>query len=360
MNAFYKWNKTKLVENFTYIKQTFSSKYDNFSLSYSFKTNCEEKILKSILELEGFAEVVSPFEYEIAKKIGFSIDKIIYNGVIKNEKTFLECSLLNGKVNLDNKEELKIAIDYYETTKIALKIGVRLNFDIQNGIKSRFGIDVESELFNKIVESEKQGKIIVSGLHCHFTQAKEIETWKNRANQMKKYASFFKNLEYLDFGGNMYSLSEKNLMIQYSDILCECIKEINKEREKLFNSTKKLELIIESGTPLISDAVDLISEVTHIKNGFIFLNCSKFDLGIHAQNDKCKIIVERNPLIEDSQRRKIQNAKLVGYTCMENDVLKKSFSGFLTIGDKVIFKNIGDYSICWANNFICPTLEFME
>lgn len=351
-NAFYQFSAQKLQQNYNKIHYLFSSKHPLFKIAYSFKTNAHEKALSEIKKLNITAEVVSPFEYQLAKK--FEFEKIIYNGVIKDKETIIDCIKNGGKVNIDNEEDLEIALSYFEENKNPLKIGVRLNFEIENGIKSRFGIDVETELFKRIIELDKEKKIIVNGLHCHFTNAKEIETWKNRAEQMKKYSVLFQNLEYVDFGGNMYSMCEKDLMNDYSTIISDCVKNIEK------NLNKEIELIIEAGTPLIQDCFDLVSQITHIKDDFIFLDCSKFDLGIHAVSDKTKIVVVKNPKIKDENRTRISTGKIVGYTCMENDVLKKGFSGKFAVGDKMIFKNVGNYSICWANNFICPTLEVIE
>ena len=44
----------------------------------------------------------------------------------------------------------------------------------------------------------------------------------------------------------------------------------------------------------------------------------------------------------------------VGYTCLERDILYKSFSGMINVGDYVIFGNVGGYSNVDKPPFILP------
>ena len=50
---------------------------------------------------------------------------------------------------------------------------------------------------------------------------------------------------------------------------------------------------------------------------------------------------------------------LVGYTCIEGDVLSKGVRGPLAAGDFVVFSNVGSYSIVMKPPFILPSVPII-
>ena len=56
----------------------------------------------------------------------------------------------------------------------------------------------------------------------------------------------------------------------------------------------------------------------------------------------------------------MENADLVGYTCIEDDVVYHGFTGEISIGDKVLFQNVGAYSNTFSPQFIMPTIGMIE
>ena len=135
------------------LKKQFSNIYPNFNIAYSYKTNYVPKLCKIVNELEGYAEVVSEMEAELALRVGVSPKKIIWNGPIKNV-VYLEKMVLQGTtVNIDSLEECgvikDIAVRYPD--KI-LNIGIRCNFDVNDGVISRFGLDTEEKDFAQVLD----------------------------------------------------------------------------------------------------------------------------------------------------------------------------------------------------------------
>ncbi len=60
-----------------------------------------------------------------------------------------------------------------------------------------------------------------------------------------------------------------------------------------------------------------------------------------------------------SKRTALNNASIVGYTCLEHDIVYSDFSGELGVGDYIIFGNVGGYSIVSKPPFIlwnCPMI----
>ena len=352
--AHYLYYKKKLLDNINFINKEFKKVLINqnhlindFIIAYSFKTNNSINIIKTIQQTSLWAEVVSPEELYFALNQGFTYSNIIFNGVCKTSESIEQC-LINGSiVNVDSIEDINKCRMVAKKYNTKANIGLRLNFDVGNGITSRFGLD--TEYIDPLI---KDPLLNIVGLHCHFSHAKQFSSWILRAQKMCQYGTKIPNLKYLDFGGNMTDLSNKDLFIQYGKVINENINNTDFKN--------KIDVIIEPGTPLVHDVFDLECNVISIKKDFVFTDCCMFDLGIHTLNDKCKIKVFYNPEIKDENRMQCKNCNIVGYTCMENDVLKKSFNGKLAVGDKIRFYNVGDYSYSWSNNFINNPLDIID
>ena len=56
----------------------------------------------------------------------------------------------------------------------------------------------------------------------------------------------------------------------------------------------------------------------------------------------------------EGMKQEAQNANLVGYTCLEQDVLYRGYSGSIATGDYVAFGNVGGYSNVDKPPFILP------
>ena len=141
----YVFEEEAFVDNYCSFEHCFSSLYENYKISYSYKTNYAPYICRIVKRLGGYAEVVSDMELEIARSVGYEYSHIVYNGPSKGPLS--RTHLMNGGIlNVDNFEELKNLCVFAETMPDQkLKIGFRVNIDIGQGFVSRFGID-ESDL----------------------------------------------------------------------------------------------------------------------------------------------------------------------------------------------------------------------
>ena len=184
-DAFYLLDSAQFRTNFAELKSEFVSIYDNFNIAYSYKTNYTPKICKIVNELGGYAEVVSDMETEIALRVGVEPKKIIWNGPYKNYKKVEELLLLGGTVNLDSVYEIDELNDIAKKhADKMLSVGIRVNFDVNDGVRSRFGFDVESTDFGKVLRFvQETANLDMVGLQCHFA-TRRLETWKPRAEKM--------------------------------------------------------------------------------------------------------------------------------------------------------------------------------
>ena len=57
---------------------------------------------------------------------------------------------------------------------------------------------------------------------------------------------------------------------------------------------------------------------------------------------------------------KIKDASFVGYTCLEHDHIYEGFSGNLSVGDVIQFRNVGSYSNVFKPPFILPNCAMIS
>lgn len=362
--AFYILDSKKFEKNFIELKESFKAKYKKFNIAYSYKTNYTPKLCKIVNKHNGFAEVVSELELELALKIGVDYKHIIWNGPIKNRKV-LQSFLKNGGIaNIDNISELKTIKSFIsEDFNSKVRLGIRCNYDIDDGIISRFGFDVDSKEFENIVNfiiNDK--KIDFVSLQCHFAK-REIKYWGKKVKGLLEVIEKY-NLKpkIIDVGGGLYGKMEKSLIKQfdcqipsyesYAEIICKLI------NKKYANCKSKPLLLIEPGSALVGDCMKFISTVKSIKNirGKYFATVYGSQKNISMQNV--------NPPIEvihiSNDKKYYENLDFVGFTCIENDVLYHNYFGALAEGDLLIISNCGSYSIVMKPPFILPNFPIID
>lgn len=333
----YVFREKEFRENYSRFEKCFTNLYPNYRVAYSFKTNYTPYICRIVKELGGYAEVVSMMEYQLAKKLGYPDEKIIFNGPSKEE--FPNCIL-----NVDNLDELRVVPNS--------KIGIRVNIDVGQPFVSRFGITDLDEAFR--IAGDR-----IVGLHCHISQARSLDAWRKRTEIMLSIADqYFSEgeLEYIDLGSGMYGDMALELRDQFSNVpsyeqYAEVTAGLVGEH---YRGEKAPILFTEPGTTLVNKYFDFVAKVICIKTirgkTFVELNCSKHNLGeiCELKNLPIKII----PC--GKARTEVISADFVGYTCLEHDVVYRAFTGNLSVGDIIVFGNVGGYSLVDKPPFIRP------
>lgn len=365
----YLFNKTEFVENYKYFVECMSKEYDKYQLSYSYKTNYTPYVCKIIKELGGFAEVVSDMEYYFAKKIGYEDSQIVYNGPYKGDLSH-KMLLNGGLLNVDNLNELDLIIDLAKANPDkALKIGLRVNINIGQTFISRFGIDSDSDdLQTAINKIEKINNLVIQGIHLHVGQSRTAVSWKNRANRVIEIIDkYFKNtkLKYVDLGSGMFGIMDDFLGNQFSKDrpdykdYAKAIGNVFNDYYKEWSYDDKPMLLTEPGTTIVNHYIDFVGSVFAIKtikgHSFVVLDSSKHNLG-----EICTLKDLPISVINNSENGKgLKDAKIVGYTCLEHDVMYKGFNGRLSVGDNIVFGNVGGYSNVDKPPFILPNCPML-
>ncbi len=363
-DAFYLLDSEQFRQNFIELKEAFCKIYPNFNIAYSYKTNYTPKFGKIIDELGGYAEVVSEMELEIALRNGVSPNRIIWNGPIKNAKILEEFLVSGGTDNVDSLEELKavrlIAQKHPDKT---LNIGIRCNYDVNDGVISRFGFDVQSEDFNEVLDfvTSTQNVHFIN-FQCHFAK-RQVEYWPARAKGMVDLLDRVGVIpERIDIGGGLFGKMPDSLKEQFTCDIPNYMSYANAAAtvfaEYFADKEVKPELIIEPGSALVGDCMKFVGTVKTIKNvrgkWIATVLGSQKNISMSGVNPPIEIIAM------GGEQKKYSNLDFVGFTCIEGDVLYHNYNGVLANEDAIVISNCGSYSLVMKPPFILPNFPVLD
>ncbi len=363
----YVFHEKVFVKNYNNLINAFRTIYPKYNIGYSYKTNYTPYICKLVKSLGGLAEVVSEMEYELAKRIGYKNNEIIYNGPVKGAGLFEH--LNNGGIaNIDSLDELNLVLKEASAHPDKIyRIAFRANIDIEQGFISRFGLDAyeddrDCELKQAFTLSKQPPNVQIAGLHCHIGKSRGLDAWKNRIRIMFSLVDrYFDGVpEFIDFGSGMHSVMEPELAKQFNDKVptfeeyASLLAGAMKDKYGHLPYDKQPWLYTEPGTTVVSGCVSFLSTVLTIKNvksqQYVTFDCSGGNMGdiCHLKNLPISIFDNGGNKVE------CKKAIFVGYTCLEHDHIYDGFNGNLAVGDIVQFRNIGSYSNVFKPPFILP------
>lgn len=354
-------DEKELNKNVVNLKNALKKYWENSIIGYSFKTNSLPWLLEYFMDNDIYAEVVSDDEYELAHKIGYEKGKLIYNGVIKSKTTFLEAIKNGCIVNIDTQRELDWLKELDYMSDRQYEIGIRVNFDLERYCPKesimedeggRFGFCYENgELKEAIDYINKLNHVNLTGLHLHCSsKTRSLCVYRaisQIACEIKRAYSL--ELKYVDVGGGFYGgLENKPQFDHYLKVISD---ELNKEFGK-----ENLILIIEPGTSLVSSPISFITSVIDVKettrNYFVTTDGSRINIDPLQKKNSYLFEIEYKEIL-NKDKDNIKKQIISGFTCMEDDrlfVLEEYPK--LTVGDKVIYKKVGAYTLCLSPLFI--------
>ncbi len=364
-DAFYLLDSKRFEQNYIDLMKTFSCIYSHFNIAYSYKTNYIPKLCKIVNKHGGYAEVVSDMELEIALRCGIEADRIIWNGPIKKADKVEMLLIRGGTVNLDSIYELEVIRAILEKNPgHKLNIGIRCNFDIGDNTISRFGIDVDSIDFENLLDFIQQnGSLQLISLQCHFAK-RTVDFWPARISAMLRTVDMVeRKLGYtpirIDFGGGMYGKMPNELKKQFISLIPEY-----KDYAKCFRKFAERfpdhmpELIIEPGSALAGDSMKFVCRVRSMKKirnrTFITVSGSQKNISMNGINPPMEIFRSSYPY------HIVDNACIVGYTCIESDILYNGYSGEIGLNDFIVLGNCGSYSIVMKPPFIMENFPILD
>ncbi len=361
-DAFYLLDSKQFRINFIELKSAFSSIYPNFNIAYSYKTNYTPKLCKIVDELGGYAEVVSEMEMELALRIGVDPKNIIWNGPIKNPIELERFLLLGGVVNIDSLDDLELVKHIVEQHPTSIfNLGIRVNYEVGDGVISRFGFDSSSIDFNTCLDYViNTSNVELINIQCHFAK-RNVEYWPQRAKGMIDLIDRIGIVpRRIDLGGGLFGKMEESLKKQFTanipnyEAYASAAATVFKER---FGDNGP-ELIIEPGSALVGDCMKFVGTVKTIKEvqgkWFASILGSQKNISMTGVNPPIEIVHM------GEETKNYENMDLVGFTCIEGDIIYKNYCGKLAKGDAVVISNCGSYSIVMKPPFILPNFPVVD
>lgn len=351
-------DKIKLDDNIIELKSSLEIFWPNYIIGYSFKTNPLPWLLKYLKKDHLYAEVVSANEYKLALAIGYSQNQIIYNGPVKNKKTFND-ALMNGAiVNIDSKVEIEWLSILLETTTHNFNVGLRVHFAIEDTCPNevgyeedgtRFGFSLETgELYCVINRLLDTGRINIAGLHLHSTsKTRSIKVYQELAKiacRINEHTHL--SFDYIDIGGGFFGgVPDKPTFNEYMSA-------IKHELQKNYDVTQT-KLILEPGSAVIGSPISFVSKVIDVKDTLksriVTIDGSRVNIDPLMR----KTIYSFEVYTAKAEKDIISKQIICGYTCMDLDriMILKDYPE-LDIGDRIVFNMVGSYTMSLNPLFI--------
>ena len=349
------FDQEELTRSISGFRTALQSHFNQSVVGYSVKTNSVPYCMSIARDNGCYAEVVSFDEYNLAIKCGYRKDHIIYNGPMKSKETFIDAIQNGAVVNIETKRELAWLKELSHDREYL--VGIRLNINISKvspedadgeNDNSRFGFSDETDEFNNALSYiASLRNIRLSGLHIHRTAHSRSVRFYQKSIQyacdtIRKYAL---SLDYLDIGGGYFGIFPNKPTYQdYAAGFYEVLKEYGLD---------KLKITVEPGNALVASCFSFISEVIDVKHveanrWFITTDGSRNDIDPFFR--KTGYMTE---FIMKGEGNIVEEQIVVGCTCLEYDRLFSLFQKpLLSVGDRIIYKNVGAYTMCLTPLFI--------
>lgn len=263
----YAYDGNKIVSQLQNLKNAFSD--SQLKIKYAVKALSNISILKLLKQHGAGVDVVSIQEARLALLAGYKPEEIMFTPNSVGFDEIIEGVELGLSINIDNLSILeKFGAKYKDTKPVCIRLNPHIlaggNYKISTGHgASKFGISVYQ--LNQIIETINKWKIQVHGLHIHTgSEIVETDVFLKMAEILFGVAKEFPSLKFLDFGsGFKVAYKEDDLTTNIYDLGLQLGKAFHD-----FNTSygKKLELWIEPGKFLVSEAGYLIVKANVIKN----------------------------------------------------------------------------------------------
>lgn len=373
-------DKNLLQKNYNEFYESFNSHAIDFEIYYSYKTNPVPGILKVLHDSGAGAEVISPYELWLARKLKVGPDSIVYNGPMKsNEGLRIAVKNKIKLININSFNEIENIKNITEELEIQANVGVRICTGV--GWGDQFGFKTSSgDAFKAFEKLSRMKHMEIKGIHAHLgTGIKSTFVYEKAIEEMFKFINEIRNrigvcIKYVDLGGGfgvptvkLFNRIESKLNRTFDRLYTppnlkdtpsiktfadRIVIAIQKECEKY--KLKLPVLLFEPGRVITSSAQILLAEVGDLKDKNGGIGIAIADAGINiafpATWEYHEILVANKM---NSKYKKLYS--IAGPLCTPADLLYKIKKlPLLEVGDIVSIMDAGAYFTSFSNNFSFP------
>jgi diaminopimelate decarboxylase len=351
-------DKAILADRYAALDRALKARWPEHIIAYSFKTNYFAA--ERFKELGAWAEVVSGREYELARRLGYSGDRIIFNGPWKSDDQLRRALHDGARIHANDVQELGrlAALAPAEGCEIALRVNTE-----RTGLRpSRFGCSLDdgtaAEAIGRIADS---AKLQLVGLHMHLLGDTDDPACYRRACEaigqfMKQHVpDYADKLQYLDLGGGFPAHGPKpHRRASWNPRpIEEYVQTITSALAEFFPGEKKPTLILEPGRYLVGDGIIFISQVVRLQSiaGAQVITCNG-SITMVPLTHYCPQVI--HPFTGELERRDGAEmpSKVFGSSCREDDVIFEGPLPPVKVGDYLVHSAVGAYNSSLSPNFI--------
>jgi diaminopimelate decarboxylase len=347
----YVYDGARIVQQLSNLKNAFSE--NDVRIKYAAKALTNLSILRLLKNNGAGVDVVSIQEAHLALKAGFTPEDIMFTPNCVDFTEIEEGVNLGLTINLDNLSALeKFGRRYGAGQACCIRLNPHIlaggNYKISTGHgNSKFGISIYQ--LPNIMETVQRYQMRVEGLHIHTgSEITETEVFLKMAEILFGIARDFPQLRFIDFGsGYKVAYKEGDLTTNVFDLGLKLGKAF---KEFYHQYGRKLQLWIEPGKYLVSEAGYLLTSATVVKSTpsvtFVGVNSGLNHLIRPMMYDAYHEIVNvSNP--DGSQ--KIYT--VVGNICETDTFGSDRKLNEVREGDLIVLKNAGAYGFSMASNY---------
>ena len=327
-------------------------------LHYAIKANATLAVVREMKDAGAHADANSGGEIEVALRVGFTPDQIVFTGVGKTHDELVRAVTLGLKaINAESPGEVEriqaIAAAHGTTARIA----VRANPDVDAGShphistghrSNKFGMSV-SQAYAMVTEMSQRPHLQVVGLHVHIgSQITDVAPLTQAAATIATMAGELAGkgitLEHLDIGGGLgiaYEAGQHVISVEdYAAAILPVIRPTG------------LRLVLEPGRWIVGPAGVLLARVVDLKTQadgrwFVIVDAGMTDLirpALYNAWHEIEVVTPRDGAE--------LSCDVVGPVCETSDTLGKQRSlPPVQVGDLIVVRDTGAYGSVMASNY---------
>ncbi len=368
-----------LREHVRNVQEILDSLFEKSMITYSYKTNCIPGIVNILHEMNIGAEVISGYEYWLAESLDVSPEKIVFNGVDKSAKGIASAIKAGVLINIDNIEEVYLALDECKKQNKIARLGIRLGMSND----TQLGVLMNSEDMDKVLNLLFSNTQYFNVCALHFNTMSNAKDSNYHVYCVEKAIRFMKmlkdtyqaNITILDIGGGMGVPTSKNMNSKeyalyrlFGFLPKSAYHEPYQSLKNYFSSIAKrlhalckeyqLEIpmiIIEPGRMLTSQWEFMLTRVNSIKKPLDKAPFAITDGGRLSHAYPCDFELHEALLASDVTRPLSQEYTVTGRVCTRSDWLYRGkVFPKLEVGDILAIMDAGAYFSSYAMNFAFP------
>lgn len=347
-------DEDRIRDNYRRLKAAFTNVYPKTKIHYAIKCNNNISIVKALFDEGACFDCSSPYEIQMAQKVGATPDKILYTG--NNHSDWeLKFAVDNKiKLNLDDISQLDRVVKYGKTPLISFRVNPAIeggyHKELHFGSKdSKFGV-IERDIVAAYKKAKEYG-FKNFGIHMMAgSGVLDTEFFKNVAEKMMSLVDLITKeagikFDFIDLGGGFgvpYKPTDKTLDIEAAAAGVAAV---------LKKHGYDGDLYLEPGRYIVCDSTILLTKVNTVKDAY-----KKFvgtDSGFHVLA-RPFIYGAYHPILVANRldAKDEETYDVVGVVCESGDIMAKDRRlPKMREGDMLAFLNAGAYGFSMSSQY---------